>query len=136
MRCLRQTRLYNFTEGIPVCQQLFAFQDYALSTIPSLRGSICFSGFQNQPSQWLSGGQRERNAIRRIQVCFLCPCAHIFCSLYFHRTVSAAIAALGTGTTAKSIFIYPGTYKEQVLIKYGGPLTIYGSTTKCVFPDY
>jgi len=25
-----------------------------------------------------------------------------------------------------------GTYTEQVVVDYGGPLTIYGYTTKCV----
>ncbi|KAF8994406.1 pectin methyl esterase [Cyathus striatus] len=46
-----------------------------------------------------------------------------------YSTVSAAVAALGSSTTTKSIFIYPGTYKEQVYVTYGGPLTIYGYTT-------
>lgn len=48
-------------------------------------------------------------------------------------TVSAAVAALGSSTTTKSIFIYPGTYHEQVLITYPGPLTIYGYTNEFVF---
>ncbi|KAG7087382.1 hypothetical protein E1B28_013355 [Marasmius oreades] len=43
-----------------------------------------------------------------------------------YSTVSAAVAALGSGTASKTIFIYPGTYKEQVVFKYGGPLTVYG----------
>ncbi|KZV96758.1 pectinesterase [Exidia glandulosa HHB12029] len=42
-------------------------------------------------------------------------------------TVSAAVASL-SGTSSRSIFIYPGSYKEQVLIEYKGPLTIYGYT--------
>ncbi|ESK92758.1 pectinesterase a [Moniliophthora roreri MCA 2997] len=46
-----------------------------------------------------------------------------------YSTVSAAVAALGPGTSSKTIFIYPGTYKEQVYITYGGPLTIYGYST-------
>jgi pectinesterase len=44
-------------------------------------------------------------------------------------TISAAITSLGSATTNRTIFIYPGTYKEQVVIQYKGPLTIYGSTT-------
>ncbi|KIJ26586.1 carbohydrate esterase family 8 protein [Sphaerobolus stellatus SS14] len=34
----------------------------------------------------------------------------------------------GSTTAAKSIFIYPGTYHEQVFITYAGPLTVYGYT--------
>ncbi|TFK99563.1 pectin methyl esterase [Pterulicium gracile] len=47
------------------------------------------------------------------------------------NTISKAIASL-SGTSARSIFIYPGTYREQVVIRYGGPLTVYGSTTDTV----
>ncbi|KAF8323909.1 pectin lyase-like protein [Clavulina sp. PMI_390] len=43
-------------------------------------------------------------------------------------TISKALASL-TGTANRTIFIYPGTYNEQVNVTYGGPLTIYGSTT-------
>ncbi|KAL0571449.1 hypothetical protein V5O48_010518 [Marasmius crinis-equi] len=46
-----------------------------------------------------------------------------------YSTISAAVAALGSGTSNKTIFIYPGTYKEQVNLAYGGPLTIYGYAT-------
>lgn len=53
-----------------------------------------------------------------------------FSDSYEHSTVSAAVAALGSGTTNRTIFIYPGTYTEQVYIAYGGPLTIYGSSAK------
>ncbi|KAF8074914.1 pectin methyl esterase [Lyophyllum atratum] len=45
-----------------------------------------------------------------------------------YSTVSAAVASL-SGTSSAVIFIYPGTYKEQVLIEHGGPLTIYGYST-------
>ncbi|GLB41867.1 hypothetical protein LshimejAT787_1004670 [Lyophyllum shimeji] len=45
-----------------------------------------------------------------------------------YSTVSAAVASL-SGTSSAVIFIYPGTYHEQVLINYGGPLTIYGYST-------
>lgn len=41
-----------------------------------------------------------------------------------------AITALGSGTASKCIFIYPGTYKEQVRVTYGGNLTIYGYTSE------
>ncbi|PAV22412.1 carbohydrate esterase family 8 [Pyrrhoderma noxium] len=43
------------------------------------------------------------------------------------KTLSSAIASLDD-TSTKSIFIYPGTYNEQVLIDRSGPLTIYGYT--------
>ncbi|KAF2238187.1 carbohydrate esterase family 8 protein, partial [Viridothelium virens] len=48
-----------------------------------------------------------------------------------YKTVSAAVKALSTSSTsAQSIFIYPGTYSEQVAIPaLKGLLTIYGSTT-------
>lgn len=47
-----------------------------------------------------------------------------------YRTISAAITALGSITTAKCIFIWPGTYNERVTVQYGGALTIYGYTVK------
>jgi len=43
-------------------------------------------------------------------------------------TVSEAVDSL-SGTTSATIFIYPGTYHEQVTITYRGPLTIFGFTT-------
>ena len=47
-----------------------------------------------------------------------------------HGTVGAALLALGkTSTTAACIFIYPGLYKEQLVVGHRGPLTIYGYTT-------
>lgn len=46
------------------------------------------------------------------------------------KTISAAVASLGKGQAAKTIFIYSGTYNEQVFINYGGPLTIYGQTSE------
>lgn len=44
--------------------------------------------------------------------------------------VSEAVAALDTSTTdAQTIFIYSGTYEEQVYIpELAGPLTVYGYT--------
>ncbi|KAL0571450.1 hypothetical protein V5O48_010519 [Marasmius crinis-equi] len=51
-----------------------------------------------------------------------------------YKTIGAAVATLGSGNSSKTIFIYPGTvvtrtYKEQVNLTYGGPLTIYGYAT-------
>jgi pectinesterase len=48
-----------------------------------------------------------------------------------YRTVQSAVNALSTTTsTAQCIFIYPGTYREQVYVPpLTSPLTIYGSTT-------
>lgn len=47
-----------------------------------------------------------------------------------HKTLSLAITALGTGTSTQCIFIWPGTYTEQVVIQYKGALTLYGYSTK------
>lgn len=47
-----------------------------------------------------------------------------------YSTLTAAIAALGSSTAAKCIFIYSGTYNEGVYINYKGPLTLYGYTDK------
>ncbi|KAF4617313.1 hypothetical protein D9613_005803 [Agrocybe pediades] len=44
-------------------------------------------------------------------------------------TVSKAVNSLPNDSSARTIFIYPGTYTEQVNITRTGPLTIYGSTT-------
>ncbi|KAF2114588.1 carbohydrate esterase family 8 protein [Lophiotrema nucula] len=47
-----------------------------------------------------------------------------------YSTFGAALSALGTTSTAPAcIFIYSGTYKEQVTINYKGALTTYGYTT-------
>lgn len=48
-------------------------------------------------------------------------------------SIGQAVAALGTSTASASIFIYPGTYNEQVTINYKGPLTLYGYTKELVF---
>ncbi|EOA92247.1 hypothetical protein ACJQWK_03165 [Exserohilum turcicum] len=46
-----------------------------------------------------------------------------------YRTISAAVAALRDTTDAQKIFIFPGTYTEQVYIdKHKGPITIQGYT--------
>ncbi|KAJ3038275.1 hypothetical protein HDV00_000872 [Rhizophlyctis rosea] len=45
-----------------------------------------------------------------------------------YSTVQAAVNSLDS-TSDKTIFIYPGTYNEQVLITRSGPLTIRGYTT-------
>ncbi|KAF8194383.1 pectinesterase [Mycena galopus ATCC 62051] len=44
-------------------------------------------------------------------------------------TITAAVNSLPNDGSAQSIFIYPGTYTEQVYITRTGQLTIYGSTT-------
>ncbi|KAF8189316.1 pectinesterase [Pholiota molesta] len=44
------------------------------------------------------------------------------------KTVSSAIASLPNDSSTRSIFIFPGTYSEQVYITRTGPLTIYGYT--------
>lgn len=47
-----------------------------------------------------------------------------------YASFGAAVTALGSGTTSQCIFIYPGTYKEQVRVTYAGNLTVYGYTTE------
>lgn len=48
-----------------------------------------------------------------------------------YPNITSAILALGTkNTTASSIFIQAGIYKEQVLVSYAGPLSIYGQTVE------
>jgi pectinesterase len=49
-----------------------------------------------------------------------------------YSSLSSAVSALGTGNSSSTacIFLYSGTYSEQVAIKnYQGALTIYGYTT-------
>ncbi|KAF2436231.1 pectinesterase A [Tothia fuscella] len=43
-------------------------------------------------------------------------------------TIKSALASLGTGNTPACLFLNPGTYQEQIVINYKGPLTVYGST--------
>ncbi|OQD86200.1 hypothetical protein PENANT_c008G03628 [Penicillium antarcticum] len=45
-----------------------------------------------------------------------------------YSSVGAAVSALGSSTAAACIYIAAGTYTEQVIIKYGGALTLYGQT--------
>jgi pectinesterase len=40
----------------------------------------------------------------------------------WYKTVASAVASL-SGTAAACIFVYSGTYSEQVVIQYGGALT-------------
>jgi pectinesterase len=49
-----------------------------------------------------------------------------------YGTITEAITALGSSTSAACIFIYPGAYTvaDGVSIKYKGPLTLYGSTSE------
>ncbi|KAI1864108.1 uncharacterized protein JN550_009128 [Neoarthrinium moseri] len=46
----------------------------------------------------------------------------------WYATLGAAIASL-SGSKSACIFMYSGTYNEQLRIDYAGPLTIYGYTT-------
>jgi pectinesterase len=43
-------------------------------------------------------------------------------------TISAAVYSLPDDSTKQSVFVYPGTYLEQVNITRGGPLTVGGNT--------
>ncbi|KAF9472517.1 carbohydrate esterase family 8 protein [Pholiota conissans] len=45
------------------------------------------------------------------------------------ETINGAVAALPNDESSQTIFIFPGTYNEQVNITRSGPLTIYGYTT-------
>lgn len=47
-----------------------------------------------------------------------------------YSTLSSAVAALGSGTTSKCIFMWPSTYNERVTVEYGGSLSIYGYSVK------
>jgi pectinesterase len=49
-----------------------------------------------------------------------------------YSTLTKAVAALGSATTAQCIFMYAGIYNEAVYINYKGQLTLYGETTKYV----
>ncbi|PPR04301.1 hypothetical protein CVT24_013374 [Panaeolus cyanescens] len=46
-----------------------------------------------------------------------------------YKTLASAVASLPNDSSSRTIFIYPGTYNEQVYITRSGPLTIYGYTT-------
>ncbi|KAA1110174.1 hypothetical protein PGT21_013128 [Puccinia graminis f. sp. tritici] len=46
-----------------------------------------------------------------------------------YATISAAVAALKGLTGPKTIFVYPGTYSEQVKLDYDSPLILQGYTT-------
>lgn len=46
-----------------------------------------------------------------------------------YSSLSAAVASL-SGTAAACIFMYSGTYTDQVTIEYGGALTLYGYTSE------
>lgn len=54
-----------------------------------------------------------------------------------YATLASAVASLSSSSSSSGsdsdeeacIFMYSGTYEEQVSIDYGGPLTIYGYTT-------
>ncbi|KAF5309030.1 hypothetical protein D9619_013597 [Psilocybe cf. subviscida] len=44
-------------------------------------------------------------------------------------SIQAAVNSLPNDSSSRTIFIFPGTYSEQVIITRSGPLTIFGSTT-------
>ncbi|THH17146.1 hypothetical protein EW146_g3618 [Bondarzewia mesenterica] len=46
-----------------------------------------------------------------------------------YTTLGAAVAALPSDSSSQTIFIYPGTYNEQVNIQRSGPVTLLGYTT-------
>lgn len=46
-----------------------------------------------------------------------------------YSTIGDALDALSSSTSSACIFIYSGTYTEQLKIDYSGTLTIYGETT-------
>ena len=41
-----------------------------------------------------------------------------------YKTLSSAIASLPDDSSSRSIFLYPGTYNEQVYIDRSGPVTV------------
>ncbi|KAK1233364.1 hypothetical protein PQX77_003473 [Marasmius sp. AFHP31] len=45
------------------------------------------------------------------------------------KTIQSAVNSLPNDSSSRSIFLYPGTYTEQVYITRSGPLTIYGYTS-------
>ncbi|EJD03925.1 uncharacterized protein FOMMEDRAFT_187176 [Fomitiporia mediterranea MF3/22] len=45
------------------------------------------------------------------------------------KTLGSAVASLPDDSSAQTIFMFPGTYEEQVLIQRSGPVTIFGYTT-------
>lgn len=47
-----------------------------------------------------------------------------------YSTLTAALAALGSGSASACIFVYSGTYNEAFRIAYAGPLTLYGYTAE------
>lgn len=47
-----------------------------------------------------------------------------------YSTMTAALAALGSGSASACIFVYSGTYNEAFKISYAGPLILYGYTAE------
>ncbi|VDB90116.1 unnamed protein product [Peniophora sp. CBMAI 1063] len=45
-----------------------------------------------------------------------------------YPTIMSAVWALPNDTSSQSIFIYPGTYHEQIYLSRAGPITLYGYT--------
>lgn len=52
-----------------------------------------------------------------------------------YNTFKAALTALGSSTSVACIFLYSGTYNEQLTINYAGNLTVYGYTTELITPS-
>ncbi|KAJ5719697.1 pectinesterase family protein [Penicillium malachiteum] len=46
-----------------------------------------------------------------------------------YSTIGVALDALDSSSTSACIFVYSGTYEEQLTIDFGGTLTLYGETT-------
>ncbi|KAJ5701294.1 pectinesterase family protein [Penicillium malachiteum] len=46
-----------------------------------------------------------------------------------YSTIGDALYALDSSSTSACIFVYSGTYEEQLTIDFGGTLTLYGETT-------
>ena len=46
-----------------------------------------------------------------------------------YTTIASALETFDADSTdAACVFIEPGTYEEQIVVEYGGPMTFYGST--------
>ncbi|EPS39110.1 hypothetical protein H072_7139 [Dactylellina haptotyla CBS 200.50] len=50
-----------------------------------------------------------------------------------YATINAALSALGSNTAVAYIFIKTGKYQEQLWIRYGGNLTLYGYTSNTAY---
>ncbi|KAF7585256.1 hypothetical protein BBP40_011546 [Aspergillus hancockii] len=55
-------------------------------------------------------------------------CLSVGASAQYH-TVGAALSALGSSSSPACVYIARGLYKEQIVVNYKGPLTLYGETS-------